>query len=153
MLVLALVAAATGCNIPGDPVLQLADSDPPRVLATRPADGATGVDPQPTIEVDFDGPLDPTTIRANFRLVQGEGEDACATGLEISLCPFRPRDEEVGNGPYTVRLLPGTEGAEGCERITLALDAPHALCIGTGLTDAAGNPLPAPVVVTFTTAP
>lgn len=82
---------SNGQVITADPIV-LDDADP-AVVATEPADGATGVDPRDSLVVRFSEPLDPATVQRGRvrvsvagRVLDGEprlSED----GLELSFAP------------------------------------------------------------------
>ncbi len=104
------------------------DTTPPRVLATVPTDGATGVPPSARPRILFSEPVDPATLAGSIRLLR----DGAPLAIAVAA---------VGAGAEA-EVLP--EGG-------LAADAAHGLEVTTGISDRAGHPLEAALSVGFTT--
>ncbi|HSH14854.1 MAG TPA: Ig-like domain-containing protein, partial [Verrucomicrobiae bacterium] len=111
--------------------LRMTDTTPPVIVGLTPADGATGVDPQPVIEIVFSEPLDTNTVTAaGLSLVPDAGGDAIALSLDLQ--------------PDLVTLVAVPTAA-------LEIDTSYRLTVTTALADASGNPLAAESVTTFQT--
>ncbi len=105
------------------------DSRAPEVVETIPSDGESGVDPNALLLVLFSEPVAPTSL-------QGPG------GLSlIRQSTGQPVVATVTQAGAAVGLAPGA---------TLAAGEAYTLRVGTGIHDAAGNALVAPVDATFT---
>ena len=111
------------------------DTTPPRVVARNPLAGASGVPVATVISADFNEALDPATVSAaTFEL--RDDQDALIPGVVSYAAParrvvFTPTGSLSYLGTYTGRVRGGSGG----------------------VTDAAGNPLAADDVWSFTTAP
>ncbi len=111
--------------------LRLPDTTAPTLVSVSPPDGATGVDPQAVIRVNFSEALDPATVIAdNFTLVPLAGGDTIPLSLALEDANRRV-------------VLTVTE--------QLALDAEYLLTVSAALADAAGNPLDSEFSSTFRT--
>ncbi len=104
------------------------DTVPPRVTATVPVNGATGVPRSARPRVKFSEPVDAASLAGNIRLLH----DSTVLPVTLSI---------VGNGAE-VDVAP-TGG--------LVDDAEHVLEVGAAITDRAGHPLEAAFAATFTT--
>lgn len=127
-LAMACAAAASGCLVPGDPLLAVRDEDPPEFLAVEPL-GDAPISLTQRFLVTFSERMDPESLRPGILLRQGERRHP----LQI----VRPRHEspdaaEQADLPYTVLVRPETELQPG----TL-----YRLVLTDVLTDTAGNPL------------
>ena len=130
--VLALLAA-TGCTVVGDDLYESFDADPPRVVASEPADGAAGVPVGITCRVWFNEPVEPATVDGDaVVLVSGE---------HVHLCRLRVDQEPDGRGRLEVEPLD-----------PLIPAVAYHLRLGEQITDRVGNPLAGPVDITFRTA-
>ena len=110
-----------------------ADATPPTVTAISPANLATNVATNAAIQVTFSEAMDASTIiPANFTL-KNTGTSANVT--------------------VTVAYNAATQVATITPTGSLSNLTNYTLTVGTGVKDAAGNPMVAPVVSTFTTAP
>ncbi|WP_298826773.1 Ig-like domain-containing protein [uncultured Piscinibacter sp.] len=107
------------------------DATPPSVVAIDPAQGALGVPVTAAIEVQFSEPIDFEGLDFVFRVSDAATGDAIA-GSVSALSPvpvtvtFRPVSPLVPGTAYKVQVL---------------------------ASDPAGNPMPAPFISQFTTAP
>jgi uncharacterized protein YjdB len=105
------------------------DTTPPQVIAVTPANLMVNVSLEPTIQITFDGKMDPSSLSTGFRLVQG--------GSSI---------------PVTVGYDPSNN------QVTLALPAllapatSYTLMVAATVRDQSGNPMAAPFSSSFTTA-
>ncbi|MGE5047133.1 MAG: Ig-like domain-containing protein, partial [Deltaproteobacteria bacterium] len=123
----ALVLAACGGG--GSGVNQRADSTPPTVVSTGPANAATGVPVDGTITATFSEPMAPASITEATFTVSGAGTSV--SGIVSSsgaTATFRPRG-------------------------LLAFATTYTAAITRGATDVAANPLAASFSWTFTTPP
>ena len=107
-----------------------ADSTPPAVLATDPADGDVGVPVNAQVTVQLSEAVDPTSVNAATVQVR-RGGAAVAAILTLE------------DGDRRLRLVPSSP---------LVASAGHTLTL-SGLRDRAGNALAAPLTVSFTTGP
>ena len=90
---------------PGEP--NNADTDPPTVISTSPADGATGVDLNTNVTATFNEAMDETTVTAGvFTLTTGEtpvaGSFSYDSGTNTII--FDPTDPLAENTAYTARV-------------------------------------------------
>jgi len=107
-----------------------ADTTPPTVTSTTPANGATGVIQQPTVTATFNEPIDPATVTASsFQLQAGSNPPVSAT-------------VSYDASTDTASLTPGT---------LLEASTTYTASILTGIQDATGNALAAPYTWSFTT--
>jgi hypothetical protein len=112
----------------------IADTTPPTVTGTTPANGATGISVSaPNITVTFSEAMDQTTINATTINVKVTSSSTPVTGTvsyntTTHVATFTPSANLTANTNYTVTVT-------------------------TGAKDVAGNPLPGTVTFTFTTAP
>jgi hypothetical protein len=79
VLPVAFLTAATlltiyiaGCNNNDNPAEDNQNSSAPKVVATYPADGASGVAVDAPISVVFNGPMDTSSVRLGFHLAGGQ---------------------------------------------------------------------------------
>lgn len=108
----------------------VADVTPPAVLGVAPAAGSVEVEPHAVVTVDFSEPVrDSAATTAAVTLSAPGGAQVPAT---------------VTVSGATVRLTPSAP---------LGWGTAYAVAVGVGVTDLAGNPLPAPVTSSFTTRP
>jgi hypothetical protein len=113
------------------------DTTPPTVASTEPAAGGIGVRADAKIHITFSEPMDTISVEAAFSSTDlaaasfGWG----AGGRVLTITPAEPfaYGEGLGADPDAI------------ERLT------YSLSIGTGATDLAGNPLAAPLDLTFST--
>ena len=103
----------------------------PDVAAVTPPDGASGVDPQTAVVVQFTEPMDAETLTPENLTLSRDGTP-------------EPMDILIGDGGQVATLTP--------ENRPLPLNALFTLTIGTGVTDRVGNPLSAIRTTTFRTA-
>ena len=117
-----------------DPILR-PDTKPPTVTAAAPADGAASVDNRTDVTVTFSEAMDSATIGpATLRLEDGLGNPVASTVSYDAVgrtATLTPTVSLAYSSPYTAKLLGGA----------------------TGVKDAAGNPLAADRVWSFTTLP
>jgi WD40 repeat protein len=107
-----------------------ADTTPPTVTSTSPANGATGVTQLPTVTATFSESVDPATITtANFQLQAGSNLPVSAT---VSY------DEST----HTAKLTPSA---------MLAGSTIYTAKVLTGIKDLSGNALAVPYTWSFTT--
>ena len=112
-------------------VVQVLDFVAPAVAAITPANGATGVDPQAVVSVEFSEPMNGATLTpANLLLVRGPTPEP--VGITVS-----------PDGRSAI-LTPVTR--------PLALNTEFTLTIAANVADAAGNLLGTPYTSTFRTA-
>lgn len=103
------------------------DSEPPTVTTMLPADGARYLSPATTLTATFSEAMDPATLTtANMSVAGVSG----TVGYDAAT--------------RTAIFTPG---------VPLASNATYTATIGTGVTDLAGNALPAPVTWSVTTIP
>lgn len=108
------------------------DSTPPTVSSVLPIAGATGVATNTTVQVTFSEPMDQSTIiAANLQLKN------TATNAVV------PATVTYNAATNTATLTP----------TALSSATQYTLTVSTAVKDVAGNPLSAPFVSTFTTAP
>ncbi len=106
----------------------VADTTPPQVVGTDPTDGATGMPINTVVVVDADEPLDPTSVTSQTVSLT-TGDTPVAASLSLL------------EGNRRIRVVSSAALTESTDyRVTVA-----------NLRDLAGNTLPAPVVVDFTT--
>ena len=98
------------------------------LLATAPQDGDQGVDPDATLYATFDQDVDPTSLAPSSVVLL---DDAGTIDLTLTL---------VGPGVLSARPVR-----------QLAANKPHVLRLTTDIRSVAGDPLPAEVLVRFTT--
>jgi len=111
--------------------LRLPDTTAPTLVSITPTDGATGVDPQAVIRLNFSEALDTNTVvAANFTLMPTAG--GAAVPLQVAL-----------QANQTTVLLTPTAA--------LVVDAEYRLTVATALKDLAGNSLAADLSTTFRT--
>ena len=103
-----------------------ADTTRPTVLSTVPASGATGVSVATEIRANLSEPLDCDTATSATFTLAAEGPIPGLVGCQGAVVTFTPSSGLAPSATYTATL-------------------------GTGLKDAAGNALAAPVAWTFTT--
>ncbi|HSH15414.1 MAG TPA: Ig-like domain-containing protein, partial [Verrucomicrobiae bacterium] len=123
--------AAGNASTAAASTLRLPDTTPPALVSISPPDGASGVDPQAVIRLNFSEALDPATVIAeNFTLVPS-----------------------VGGGPVPLNFA--LEDADRRVVLTvseqLALDAEYRLTVAAAVADAGGNPLGNEFTSTFRT--
>jgi len=113
----------------------IADTTPPIVASTSPADNATGVAISATVTATFSEAMDATTINGtttNFTLKTTSG------GVAV---------------PGTVTYDAGTKVATFTPSSSLATNTVYTATVTTGVKDAAGNAMAANKVWAFTTVP
>lgn len=132
---LALVAAAlalAGCGQADTGLYPPADTTPPQVVGSFPAAGWHHVPLGVTPRVWFSEPLEPATVV--------QGNLGLSSGAYHQHCRLRTATEPDGRG--RVDLLPERPLLPGVR---------YRLWLNRGITDRAGNPLPAAVQITFDT--
>jgi hypothetical protein len=93
----------------------------PKVAASSPLDGATGVPVAGTVQVTFSKPMDPATIDATtFTLTSGAAAVPGAVTYAGSTAVFTPAAPLQGDGSYTATITTGAKSAQG-----VALAANH----------------------------
>jgi methionine-rich copper-binding protein CopC len=110
-----------------------ADATPPTVTAVSPANDATNVATNATIQVTFSEAMDASTIIPANITLKNTGTSAAVT--------------------VTVAYNAATQVATITPTASLSNLTNYTLTVGTGVKDAAGNPMAAPFVSKFTTAP
>ena len=101
------------------------------VASIVPVDGASGVATSASLFVGFSRDADPATVNpANLTLV----ETATSTPVTISI--------SYDSSNYVAQVLPGS---------TLTPNTSYTLAVSTNILDLSGNPLDAPLAVTFMT--
>ncbi len=109
------------------------DDQPPTVLSSAPAPGATGVPPGSAVLVTFSEDLDPASITpGSFQLLDANGSEVTASRAYDPLT-------------RTASLVPATDLAWGATYTARVRGG------AAGVTDEAGNPLAADWNATFTT--
>ncbi|MGB2715170.1 MAG: Ig-like domain-containing protein [Vicinamibacterales bacterium] len=102
----------------------------PTVASIQPVDGATGVDPQSIVVIEFSEPMENATVSAaNVTLLRGTTVEPVTIG--------------VNSDGRIVTLTPQSR--------PLPLNATFTVTVGAGLTDRAGNPLAQARTFTFQT--
>jgi hypothetical protein len=140
-LALGVALGASGCLVPGEPLLNERDKIPPSIRDTVPAE----LDQYPrnkALKIVFSEPMDPRSVIPGINLYLGR--DQVPLALEIPL-PGADPDPVALPQPWEVYARP----AEGL----LASDSPYTLYLRTILTDTAGNALEREYKVTFFTEP
>lgn len=130
-----------GCLDPGDPVLGVRDTNPPKVVSPVPGE-AVQIASNGTLEITFSEFMDVRTLRPGITVLASSGE----VPLTITVpAPTEGDDIEHGDIPYTVKAT-ATSGA-------FSPNASYTLVLRTILSDYEGNPLPEEVRVLFRTGP
>lgn len=142
----ALLLAAAGCTDDsgmmmtmdppdGDPV----DITPPQIVDTSPGADATGVAASAKITVTFSEQMDPATVEAAYSSEQLPLDKVSfqwnQSGTVLTISPDAPLEYAEGNGTDPTLVTPLTYG----------------ITIGTEAADLAGNPLDAPLDLSFAT--
>ncbi|MCP4546884.1 MAG: Ig-like domain-containing protein [bacterium] len=129
-ILMILLLCATGCNFleSGEDTDTRADGDMPAVVSSNPEDGDHQISRTPEIEVNFNVPMDRTSVEA-------------ATGFIFDwfAVPF----DAVWEDSLTYLIIP-TE--------MLAFNTAYSVYIGTGAMSMAGDPLDARWTINFVTA-
>ncbi|MFT4604579.1 MAG: hypothetical protein ACI9W4_001312 [Rhodothermales bacterium] len=123
-LVLGIALLAAGCAVPIPPSGGPADSQAPRVVNTEPADGAVRTRPD-RIRIQFDEFIDPRSA---------------ATAVSVTPEPDRPPE-----------IRPGGKSLDIIFREPLRDNTTYIVTVDTGLRDAHGVGLDAPIRVAFAT--
>ena len=127
LLVLApVLALSPGC---GDDDPSPPDTQPPSIVATVPADGATGVDPQAAVRIRYDEDLDPGSIGPTSLLITGP------SGAADGTVGYAAASQEITFTPDP----------------TLEPLVAHRAVVRPGVRDLAGNATADSVVFLFTT--
>lgn len=108
------------------------DDTPPTILATSPADDATGVDPGAVITITFSEPMDTASVEDAFLIVPPP----------VAL-PLPPGTFSWNAAKDTVTFTPGADLAESTD---------YTVTVSTYAEDAAGNNLEAAYTFTWRTA-
>jgi hypothetical protein len=140
LLTVCALLSLSGCLDPGDPLLGVRDTDPPKVSSTDPE--ATGmIASDGTVEITFSEFMDVRTLRPGIAVFSGSDE----VPLRISVPVPSDGDEDVERGdlPYTVMV--------NAESGTFTANTSYTLVLRTILTDYEGNTLPEEVRVPFRT--
>jgi hypothetical protein len=111
--------------------LVVRDVVPPRVTGVTPTNGATNVDPNASIVVQFSEPLNTSTVT-------GSTVSLSAAGQAV------PVRHAVSDGGQVVNITPITQ--------PLATNTDFTLTVSTGVSDRSGNPLESTFRSTFRTA-
>ena len=140
---LLLAVAGMGCaSDPAteeDPDVDPMDTTAPLIVDTLPAAGATGVAATEAIHVTFSEQMDPATVEAAYSSTDLPLEQVALAwspdGTTLTITPSAPLAyaEGMGNDPSAVT------------------PKSYAITIGTEAADLAGNPLEAPVSLSFAT--
>jgi len=126
---------------------------PPRLLATRPYDGATGVDPHGDLLVSFDGPMDRRSVEHAFRLAPpAPGHFQWEADNQVR---FQPSAAGLLRGvTYTVALTDGARSLAGAplpSTTAWAFQTRAAPALQAALpAPGTSAPITAPLVLTFT---
>jgi Bacterial Ig-like domain len=121
---LIFVVLLTGCAVPVPPSGGPPDSQPPRVVRTEPADGSVNTRPA-SVLIQFDEFIDPRSA-----------------GAAVSMTPEPDRLPEI---------KPGGKSIEVVFRESLRDNTTYIITVDTGLRDAHGVTLTAPIRVAFAT--
>ena len=93
----------------------------PKVAASSPLDGATGVPVAGTVQITFSKPMDPATLNATtFTLTSGATAVPGAVTYAGFTATFTPAAPLQGDGSYTATITTGARSAQG-----VALAANH----------------------------
>jgi hypothetical protein len=140
LLTACALLSLSGCLDPGDPLLAVRDTDPPKVESTNPEAGGT-IASDATLEITFSEFMDVRTLRPGIAVFSGRDEVA----LRITVPAPAEGDEDVERGdiPYTVMV--NTEAG------AFNANSSYTLVLRTVLTDYEGNPLTEEVRVPFST--
>ena len=106
-----MIVLTAGC---GKETVNIADTTPPQVSSTTPAQGATTVALNTTITATFTKPMNPSTISATSFLVTGPG-GASVTGTVTyaaagSVATFTPAASLTYGAVYTATITTGSYG-------------------------------------------
>ncbi len=106
--------------------MQPADTTPPQVASTSPADGTTGVATAATVAVTFSEPVDPATIDGQtFQLHDAGGAVVPATityAAATRTATLQPDAELSFGGAYTATVRGGSTGVKDAAGNALAAD-------------------------------
>jgi hypothetical protein len=86
----------------------------PTVVSTQPADGATGIEIDATVQATFSLPVDSSSVNAStFMLRQGSGTIAGTVSSSGAAVTFRPSAPLAPNLPYRATLTTGVRDVNG----------------------------------------
>lgn len=140
-LFVAAMLAASGCGTVDDTGIgpDEPDTTAPSVVSTTPTMNATGVGALATITVTFSEPMDPPTVEAAYT----------SADLPADQVEFHWNPEQTA---LTIQPQGELEYAEGLGTDPNAVAAKqYVVSLGTGAADLAGNPLDAPLSLSFAT--
>lgn len=140
LLTACAVLSLAGCLDPGDPVLSVRDTNPPRVQSTEPTRNGT-IASDGTLSITFSETMDDRSLRPGIAVFAGLEEVA----LRVLVPPPLEGSEDIERGdiPYTVKV----GAAEGA----FTPNSPFTLVLRPSLTDYEGNALPEEVRIPFRT--
>lgn len=139
----AVMFAAAGCGTvdPEDmgPDPEEPDTTAPSIVSTTPTANALGVGAMATIDVTFSEPMDPNTVTAAY----------ASTDLPVDKVEFHWNADQT---VVSIQPQGELEYAEGIGTDTNAVAAKqYSISIGIGAQDLVGNPLGAPLSLSFST--
>ena len=142
---IACVALMAGCGDvvtePGGPgpMPDPNDTTSPRVVSTTPSASATGVGADTKLVIQFDEPMDPATVEAAYSSADLPLEQISlnfnADQTELTITPVKPLVYAEGMGTDPSAIPAKT----------------YSIAISQAATDLAGNPLDAPLALSFAT--
>ncbi|MBA2564697.1 MAG: Ig-like domain-containing protein, partial [Gemmatimonadetes bacterium] len=128
LTLLAAGAALGACARTGFPEGGPVDDKPPSLVTTSPADRATDVSPESTIEIVFDEPLAPNAQAQASRLIFfNPSRPDVVTDVDGEKIEIQPRGPLEPSTTYSVTLLPGLP-----DRRNIAMKEPVRLLFSTG---------------------